>query len=66
MSAVEIQRTIARFMTSFDEKDWATLRAQLDASGISVAALTGAPVLQGAADVHLSLDGPLARPRRFT
>jgi hypothetical protein len=40
-----------------------TLGAQLDATGISVADLTGVPVLEGAANLHVSLDGPLGRPR---
>ncbi len=40
-----------------------TLGAQLDAQTISVGGLSGAPVLDGAANFHLSLDGPLERPR---
>jgi hypothetical protein len=39
-----------------------TLRAQLDGSDISVARLTGAEDLKGAASFRLALDGPLARP----
>lgn len=39
-----------------------TLRARLQAHGLSVAALTGWLSVQGKADVDLDLDGPLAHP----
>jgi hypothetical protein len=39
-----------------------TLRAQIDAGGLSLAGLGGAPVVDGVADVHFALDGPLEHP----
>jgi hypothetical protein len=55
VSEAKVQRTIARFMTSFDSKDWVTMRAQLaDAVHADYSDLRGTPAQTVAADAFVA------------